>query len=302
MFIKRIQAFPLYMLNSIRGVSSLLSISASFIKSYGLRAFVGKVKNHVLKRPPILLFQISKVGSTSLANTLTDMKLGVPIFHTHILNNLDAIYEDILKRNPNARDALSAVEQGKLVRKKIDSGGYKTWNVISIVRDPVARSISAFFQGLHETAPDVSKRIDTDLVSAEELLEIFLERRIFNTGEWWFESQLKPVFNFDIFAVPFDKEQGYKIYEESWFRLLMMRLENMNENIQPAMKQFLGIQKFNLVRHNVGEEKSYGKVYNAFLKLPLPPAYVTKMYSTRTATHFYKEEERERFIEYWTNK
>jgi len=228
------------------------------------------------------------------------MSLGVPIFDIHILNRLDVLYENILKRNPNARDSLSVVEQGRIVREKIESGEYESWNIISMVRDPIARNISAFFQQIKDMTPDISNKIDTNSVSAEELVELFLQKHPHNGADWWFDTQLKPVFDFDIFAVPFNKEKGYHIYETPRFRLLMMRLENMNQIIQPAMKRFLGIENFHLSKQNVGKEKGYGKAYTAFLNLPLPLSYVEEMYSTRTATHFYTEGELQRFTAFWT--
>lgn len=267
-------------------------------------AYLDATKNALQNsvKTPILLFQMSKVGSTSVANTLEKMKLKVPVYNTHALNNLDVMYANIKKRGPNAKDSLSVVKQGRWIREKFDSGEYETWNVISMVRDPIARNVSGFFQQLHEIAPDVFERIHTDSVSANELMEIFLARKSRNAAEWWFDNQLKPVFNFDIFTVPFDKEQGYTIYTQAKFRLLMMRLENINEIIQRVMVEFLGIENFSLTKHNVGKEKEYGKVYGEFLNLPLPVSYVDEMYSTRTARHFYTEAELERFTKHWTKK
>ncbi len=245
---------------------------------------------------------MSKVGSTSVANALLNMKLGVPIHAIHILNQLDVLQANILKQKYNPKDSLSVIERGRKVREEIDSGNYPSWNIISMVRDPIARSISAFFQQLKETIPNIEKRIESDSVTADELQEIFIKSHYLKAADEWFDNQLKPVFDFDIFAVPFDKEQGYEIYEEERFRLLMMRLENMNQIIQPAMKRFLGIENFHMSKQNVGKEKNYGKIYSAFLKLPLPLSYVQEMYSTRTPTHFYSKEELDRFTDYWTRK
>lgn len=318
---------------------SLVKSSFSYIKQYGLLGFFSRLKSrvsreiirrlhkpplnlfeglygslmntasnqstaeHDLMKAPILVFQMSKVGSTSVSNTLSNMDLGVPIYNLHILNRLNTIHENILKRNINSKDSLSVIERGKKVREEIDSGNYLFWNIISMVRDPIARNISVFFQQLKETVPDIETQIDNDSISAEELLDIFLKRRyLINGADQWFDTQLKPVFDFDIFAVPFNKAQGYEIYEGSRFRLLMMRLENMNDVIQRAMKRFLGIENFQLQTQNIGREKNYGKIYREFLTFPLPLSYVQEVYSTRTATHFYTEEEVEQFTKYWTTK
>ncbi len=259
------------------------------------------VLNDLIK-VPILIFQMSKVGSTSVTDTLSKLNLSVPIFDVHILNKLDVLHENILRRNANARDSLSVIKQGRIVRKKIESGEYASWNIISMVRDPVARNMSAFFQQIKDNTPDISRKIEADSISAEELLELFLQKHAHNGADWWFDTQLKPVFDFDIFARPFNKEQGYEIYEEPRFRLLMMRLENMNAVIQPAMSRFLDIQNFTISKLNVGKEKKYGRAYSGFLNLPLPLSYIEEMYSTRTAIHFYTKEELERFTRYWTKK
>ncbi len=255
---------------------------------------------------PIVVFQMGKVGSMSVVRSLRRafrrLSWPVPIFHVHNLNNLDDI-EAVVRTRPNPANTLLAMKDDRELRRKIDADPNVNWRVISLVREPIGRNIAWFFQNLDELIPDWQERLKTDVYSLDYLQERFLDTRQGNhdTAETWFENQMYPVFGIDVFAEPFQKEIGYKVYHYgSRVSLLLLRVENLTECGPTVIRDFLGLDEFQLVKINTAADKNYAELYRAFKKKPLPREYVEKIYSTKFARHFYSEQEIDSFITEYT--
>ena len=251
-------------------------------------------------RSPIIVYQMGKVGSSSLYAGLRALYLNVPVYQCHMLNNLDAIEESVRQRYPSAPPILSQVEIGRSLRREIEQKKGTRWNLISMVREPVARNVSAFFQNLNDILPDARTRLENNTLNVAWLHNEFLTRYIHNAPADWFDSQMRDVFNIDVFAAPFPIERGYQMYTGPNARLLVLRYDNLNERITPAMFEFLGLNNFTLPRANVTDDKEYRDLYRRFLETPLPMDYVTQMYETRFAKHFWTDAERVALIARWT--
>ncbi len=254
---------------------------------------------------PVIIYQVGKVGSRSillsLQKTYQNLHMDVPVHHVHVLANLDELENNMRKNFANPVDNLAYIRKSKELRRQIDNDQKKNWKIISLVRDPVARNIGSFFQNLYEYIPDWQEQFKNGSLNLDLLQDYFLNNdSIHIAADWWFEQQLKPVFGIDVFESDFPKEVGYKIYTTNpRANLLLIRLENLNDCVQQAMEDFLGIEDFKLYNTNVGDEKDYAELYRAFKEKPLPREYVEKMYSTTSAKHFYSQEELDRFAKRW---
>jgi SAM-dependent methyltransferase len=251
---------------------------------------------------PLIVYQPGKVGSTSVYNSLTDLNLGVAVHHVHMLNNLDMVENTLLKTRRDPKESLLNVRKGRMLREEIERNINEPWNIISMTRDPVARNVSLFFQSIEEFIPDIEERIKTNSISAHDLLDVFFYRINHFGGVLWFDNELKSVFSINVYEVPFNKQRGYQVYQNGRFRLLLIRMEDMDKIIKPAMKEFIGLEDFNLHKDNLSKEKYYAGLYEEFRKIPLPATYVYDIYSTPGARHFYTENELENFSSYWTKK
>jgi glycosyltransferase involved in cell wall biosynthesis len=257
---------------------------------------------------PILVYQMGKVGSTtveqSLLHSYESIGVQVPIYHVRLLNELDALGQKAIQEIPNPVESLQAIAAYKKLRQKIDENPQQHWNIVSLVRDPVARNIATLFQVLPGFVPDWRERYATDKLGIPELQERLINTNIINESpNQWFDMQIKqiPAFGIDVYAEPFPKDLGYKIYPgTSRARLLVMRLENLNECAERAIYEFLGLKNFTIHNTNVGEEKDYAELYRTFKQTPLPLEYVSKIYDTKLARHFYNKSELEAFIKRWT--
>lgn len=95
---------------------------------------------------PVFIYQMGKVGSSSVYKTLKAEGLRQQIFFVHFLSNDLYSYKDFLI-NAGMNPVSYHIELGIALRRTIlsrrDNLRYK---IISMVRDPIARQISDIFQ------------------------------------------------------------------------------------------------------------------------------------------------------------
>ncbi len=266
----------------------------------------GKVDVDARALLPIIVFQPGKVGSSSVQASLENMHrelgISVPIYHAHVLANIDKRIQYITQNRKAPIGSLKKLEESKALREKIKNYPEQTWNIINLVREPVAMKISAFFQILHEYIPDWESRLKHGKLSMEELDDILYHKQELGTSglESWYDSQIKPLWSIDVFEQPFSREKGYEIYHFKNINLIIIRLEDLNRVAEQAFDEFLGIKDFKIINVNVGEDKPYAALYQQFKQRPLPDAYVDAIYKTRFARHFYTDSEIEQFRNKWT--
>ena len=263
-----------------------------------------------MKPDPIIVHQMGKVGSKtvelSLRKAYEALGIHVPIYHTHILNGFKQGRQDALQdqNRQNPENRLASLAYGERIRQRIDENPAQHWNIVSLVRDPIARNLSTFFESLPDHIPDWRERYTQGTLTLYEIKALFLRSgSAYEQPGYWFESQMKiiPAFSIDVFATPFPYDVGYKIYQgTAQASLLLIRMENLKECVERAMQEFLGLKNFSLHNTNIADEKEYATLYRGFNKLPLPVEYVEEMYKTPSVRHFYSNVELDMFTKRWT--
>lgn len=256
--------------------------------------------NHFLHRieadDPIIIYQMGKVGSTTVLRSLQSLRLPNPILHLHTLTDAgqahgkNAYRSSIKERFPRSKHLIDSLYLRKAIAR---SGSRRQWKIITLVRDPLSQNISSFFQIIDTLVPNFRHRYQEGSLDFGELREVFLEHYppncIFNH---WFDTELGPSFDIDVYATPFPKTQGYAIYNSKRARILLMRTESLNQCAREALPQFLGTKQFPLNSHNIGENKQYASLYKNFRNaVVLPSSHVQSIYELRQAKHFYTEAE-----------
>lgn len=257
-------------------------------------------KLYATKQTPILIYQMGKVGSSSVMKSL-EKKAIWPLFHVHfLLKSADnrsfynpKVYE-ILDLNRNAE---RQVRLGEFLYKKIIVPK-KQLKIISLTREPVGRNIAAFFQNFER---ETGKKYELSNFTPHELMNIFINYYPHSIPLDWFDNYFKPFLGVDVYEYPFPKEQGYLRINKDNVDLLILKLETSDSVKEKAIADFLGLKEFKLVRTNVGENKNYRDIYKEFKQnLKLPLSYVEKMCSSKYFNHFYKEEEIRKVYSRWT--
>jgi hypothetical protein len=267
-----------------------------------------------LKRP-LLVYTMGKVGSSSLARSLQKAAPELDVLHLHRLvpehlARADDLYREAARGHEGTPAARTFrphhVWLGQHLSGRIDRGppGGDRWTVITLIRDPVARNVSSFFQNLflffgYDWAGQLlSKSPDTVVADLERLfLGSYARERWWALGKdanplTWFDDELRTVFGVDVLAEPFPTDIGFKIHEGPRARVLLIRLEDLDRCAPEAIQAFLGLRAFEPQRRNVASGKPYASLYRRFVEsIDLPTEYVDRLYGSRVARHFYTERE-----------
>ena len=170
------------------------------------------------------------------------------------------------------------------------------WRVVSIVRDPIAQSVSAFFQ------PAVRRGYLDQDVTVDELMERFGDR-LDHLPLRWFETHVQPALDIDVYATPFDRRARYQILSTPTVRLLLLRCEDLDV-APPALADLLGVtDPVPIPRVNVGAEKDYATPYASFVSAVRPTAaQMDRAYDSRLVRHFYSPGEIDQLRAAWSTR
>ena len=272
-----------------------------FLKLYnGLRNVFYGLSN----KEPVIVYQMGKVGSTTLLRTLSQFEIGLPVYQIHSLDptELDGVMDRYRKGRRIAPG--HHYYSGRYFSKQIQNDSIKRrWKVISIVREPVARNISAFFQNLDLYVDETLVKETSPELATAELTRIFLERYQHDYPLNWFDNEIKRYLGVDVYSKRFPIDRGFEIFAGTSADVLVLRCEDLNEKAGEAIEEYLGIKVVRLKDANVGATKDYSTLYSSFkTKIALPESYIDEMYSSRFARHFYSDEELNNFRDKWLSR
>jgi hypothetical protein len=244
---------------------------------------------------------MGKVGSSTIKESLRKLGLGsIQIYHVHYLTkeNINNILKYFIETK---RVPTSHIWESQYLRSQISRGlNGKKWKIVTLVREPIARNISAFFQNIHKWFPNFDSQCKMQLLKIEDLMDSFLKDFPHEEALIWFDSEMKKVFNVDVFAKDFPKSKGYQIYHGENFDILLLKMENLNKCSQEAFKNFLNVESFKIINANISDEKEYFLIYKRFIdSIILPNSYINRMYASKLVRHFYSDEEINTFETKW---
>jgi hypothetical protein len=258
-------------------------------------------------RPPLLIYQMGKVGSSSIHASVNTFWKSSPVYHLHVLSaaNLAALDRVIRDAYPRTRHIPEHLIAGEFLRHYLPRGPRPNrWPIITLVRDPIARNVSSFFQDLttrHTYLDFAAMLADNDTEgTARRLINAFLDNHDHQRPLKWFDMELRRVFGIDVFAEPFDKQKGFTIYRNDRCRVLLIKLESLDRCVRAAFEQFLNINDFKLQTENVSRQKKYGQLYDAVKRsINFPEAFIDRMYTSRLVQHLYTNDEIAVFRRKW---
>lgn len=156
------------------------------------------------------------------------------------------------------------------------------------LRDPWKLVASSIFYHFRKESPEIMVQ------KLEESITVSQEYWI-TAQDNWFDTDFIPATGFDPFERPFNKEQGYSIYETESFRILLIRTEKIGNKLPVALGELLSISPDSVIvrNRNLGSERSNHQHYKNALKNIVPSSDMLKrMYESRFAKHFLLESER----------
>ncbi len=252
---------------------------------------------------PITVYQMGKVGSETIINSLKQLNLGTPIYHVHILahKNINVAFDNYQNKH---QPLTLQLEHSKILRDYLDNNANPSLNVITSVREPISQFISAFFQNIESSNLDF---IDNQGNLRQKYIHQYLTNRLSNyniNNAWncnWFDNDFNPALELDVYQHEFNIEMGYAEFSCQNFRILILQLENSKfwGNI---ITDFLGLSNpMQIIKTNMAKEKKYNQVYKYILdNIKIPTATLEKVYQCKYCQHFYSEEAIENFVNKWS--
>ena len=258
---------------------------------------------YLSSRSPIVVYSIGKTGTSTIHASLRAAKLKRPLFHVHRLT--EASIKEALQfqeRRPNKPS--NTLRQSIFLAKQLaglpDNVGER-WDIISLVREPVACAISAYFQSIDRWFPSLVDNFQEGRTDIPVLIRTFLDEYSHDWPLSWFDKQVHQTLGVNVYQSEFDWDKGYCIYRGDHANVLVLRLEDIDSCAKTALDVFLNTTNIDLVNANVSESKDYAQIYQRFkTEICLPDSYLERMYSSRLAQHFYSPEEIAGFRTHWT--
>lgn len=254
----------------------------------------------LLNKKFIIILTIGKVGSSSVYYSLRK-QLNIPIFHIHHFSPT-GILENKSRHLGSDRKSLPLHLIVSEELRKVFPPDITDYKIITLIRDPISRTISSFFQNTEMYRKKVENRkLHVDPANAIQIINKMFETDS-KLDEEWFEQEIHNNFDIDVFQEPFNLEQGYRFYSNDHHQLLLLRLENLNENFSRASHEFLNIHGLKLYVANVAENKIYNATYGSFKKsFKLTTDQWQKISNTKFFDKFYRDK-KDSLRTVWSNQ
>ena len=274
---------------AIRTNSFLKNTPTRKLRKYLARQFQQFLfKRKLNKATPIFVCQMGKVGSRSIVDSLEKYYPGV-VLHGHLVRKMDW----------QAQYILEWVHHGNPLK------------IISPVRDPISRNISAFFHFIEGRIGHASDRSNLPIT---KLVELFISNDSTNEDDNnkammahnlpldWFDNNIKNHFGIDVFSTPFPSSK-FATYSYNNTELLVLRIDIADKKKEELIQNFIDFPSFKLKNTNIGASKGYSSKYKEFKNnAKLPEDYLDKMCKSKYFSHFYTDVEINTIRNQWNNK
>ena len=243
----------------------------------------------------VIVFQMGKVGSKSIELSLA----GAGVKNVHHLHHLD-VYGGVVfpdKKLRGRRDIQNTIAHARKVKAEIDAAD--SVKIISLVRDPIARNISAFFENF---SANFGKNKDGNVLSTESIINQFLSRYNHLNCLSWFDINFKRFLDLDIYATPFHHVTKQLAFSSGKYDVLILRAEDEDSFKEASLRELMGMKTLSVLRKNSTKEKgsSIYKAYKTVRKnIRFEKSLLDTIYKSQLVTHFYTEDEVHEFRKRW---
>jgi hypothetical protein len=247
----------------------------------------------------VLIHQMGKTGSKAIEETLRGTPLGPRTFHTHFLHEAERTAIRAERKKATWSPPKSWVVSEVLLRRVLARPDRFEVDVVSPIREPIARNVSSYFYSL--PAAELDRLLGAEAPATSRLLlERFLADFDHERSLTWLDRELTDQLGFDLGGL-FDVRAGFSVYEgPAGRRLLIVRQEDLNRSGPLALRRFLRVDVDSIRTANDGSSSTYGDLYRQFLQtVALPDSYIERMYRSPYARHYYSDEELARFATKW---
>ena len=259
--------------------------------SYGLTRRVRIARMAQRGGQPLVVFSVPKSASSTVADALRRTVTGRPVFQIHLLTPERVATSERIYRETDPGARMLHIWQSQYLWSHLPTEE-EPWDVVTLVREPIAQLISQYFQASHGLGPG------SDPVAVARSVEEFVHKRLPATLGW-FDLELQPHVGVDVYAHPFDPTVAHTTIDGPRARVLVLRTENVSQS-SSVLGTFLGTAAIALGRENSAERKEYGDLYAAVIEeIELSQEMLDIAYSSKVVRHFYGPDEIQVFRRSW---
>ena len=280
--IKELKNDPLFQLKKI--------VNRIYFKIRGVGLYFSKFKKrNEIKNFNIVIYTLGKSGSSSVFYTFMKNYPFEKIHHLHFLS--DYWIKEVFPNTPHERNIHKAEKYYKYVKKN----KWKKTKYIVLVREPISRDISGFFQNYRLMNIDINKN-DIESICKQ------VQDRGHDLALNWFDTDFKKFTDFDIFNYDFNKKLGYSIYKiDSNSEVLIIRTDKLSDVFKISIKEYLNIDFDELYNFNISSNKKDGKLINDFKKKYYESNVdLDKTYNSKFVKHFFTDKEIKKYKLMWS--
>lgn len=245
------------------------------------------------KSPPLVpvVYTMGKVDSSSTSKAIQAAGLNCLDIHNMNHEKILGVAQDWINKGkfPPPNICVSMAHRERLLVKK------NKCLYVSLVRDPIARNLSAFFQNLHQMDDEIRDETDPDKLAA-----YFIKAYQHNLPLQWFDREYKTELGIDVFSWPFERAQKYTWNKSA--NTILFRIDCPDEVKSQVLSDALGRQ-ITVGRLNVGANKGYNTIYGKIKDLVSFPAdFLDRMYDSKFVRHFWLPDEIDEMKNNWIGK
>jgi len=214
---------------------------------------------------------MGRVGSVAINRALKNV--GVDTLHAHYLANGGEHYKRLLAGD----DLIKAA----------------TYDIVTLVRDPIARNLSEYFRRM-------SPKVEYDY---QWLYKKFMKDFNHIWPLVWFDLEFLPFTGLDLLYWGFPIEHTDTFQTAIGRNVLVLRTDKLNQkSTSEALSEFTGKEIAEIpVANNISERPGLDVIYDAFLsQVCFPEPFVEFFYNSAYSIVFFTAKERERFMKRWT--
>jgi hypothetical protein len=238
---------------------------------------------HTQMKPAVVVHTMGRVGSTAIHEPLRRFQ-GFETYHTHAFSEteLDRALRTRTRWDAHLKDSLAVLHGEMPYNPSI--------RLISIVRDPLARNISAFFNNLPARFADAG---------TATLIDRFVNHWRHDWPLNWFRQEVKETLGLDVMAEPFDFSRSEQVIANERVSMLVIRAENSDTVKSRNVSEFLGLERRIPIGHaNAGSK--FGPAYAAFkAEFRAPREMLDMLYGSAFCRHFWTDGERTAMRRKW---
>jgi hypothetical protein len=257
--------------------------------------FLRATSAHMCEWDPVnraIVFTMGKVGSTAVNQALKRAR--IPSDHIHTLT----------ERQINA--GLAKAKKNKIVPAKHLGTSHKLIQdmknpefepiYITLIRDPVATNLSAFFTNRKEYELSLE---DSEL-NAESAFNTFLACYPHDTPVTWLNRQFFGELGIDLLSQDFCTEKRYAFYPD--LKTIVFRTD-CPDSIKGEVLSVVFDREVKVQRSNISDDKVYSGLYKRVRRnAKFSSEYLDRMYESQFAKHFWSDSERNEMRERWCTR